>query len=75
MNVTDGGSYCVRISASYKSGSPVIPFGVTHSVIEQVPCGKALVEAGKYRPLELKRIEPVVNVNVVSSQTFPNFKQ
>jgi len=40
MNLADGGSYCVRLSATYKSGSPLIPLGVAHSVIEQVPATK-----------------------------------
>ena len=75
LNLADGGSYCVRLSATYKSGSPFIPLGVAHSVIEQVPCDQALKEAGKYKPLELKRIDPSANVKMVSSRTFPKFNQ
>jgi hypothetical protein len=75
LNLADGGSYCVRLSATSKSGSPFIPLGVAHSVIMQVPCDKALKEAGKYKALELKRIDPVASVKMVSSRTFPKFDQ
>jgi hypothetical protein len=71
LNLADGVSYCVRLSARYKSGSPFIPLGVVHSVIEQVPCDQAWKEAGGYRPLELNRIDAAVRTNLVSSQTFP----
>jgi hypothetical protein len=75
LDIKDSGSYCVRLSATYKSGSPIIPFGVTHSVIKQVPCDQALKEAGKYKPLELKRIDPAARVKLVSSRTFPKSNQ
>lgn len=71
LNLADGGSYCVRLSATYKSGSPFIPLGVAHSVIRQVPCDEASKEAGGYKPLELKRIDATVRKMLVSSQTFP----
>lgn len=75
LDLADGGSYCVRLSATYRSGSPIIPVGVTHSVIEQVPCDQALKEARKYKPLELKRIDPAASVKSVSSRTFPRSNQ
>jgi len=75
LNLADGGSYCVRLSATQKSGSPLIPLGVAHSVIKQVPCDQALKEAGKYKPLELKRIDPAASIKMVSSRTFPKFNQ
>lgn len=75
LDVADGGFYCVRLSATYKSGSPVIPIGVAHSVIEQISCDQASKEAGKYKPLELKRIDPAASVKLVSSRTFPKPNQ
>lgn len=75
LHLVEGGSYCVRLSANYKSGSPFLPLGVAHSVIEQVPCAQALKEAGKYKSLEPKRIDPAANLKMVSSQTFPKFDQ
>jgi hypothetical protein len=75
LNLADGGSYCVRLSATYKSGSPLIPLGVAHSVIEQVPCDQALKQAGNYKPLELKRIDPAAHEKMVSSRTFPKVNQ
>jgi hypothetical protein len=71
LEVEDGGNYCVRLSASYRSGSIVVPLAVVHSVIEHVPCGQALKEAGSYKPLELKRIDAAVRTKLVSSRTFP----
>lgn len=71
VDLVDGESYCVRLSATYKSGSPLFPIGVAHSVIQQVPCEQALKEAGKYKPLELKRIEPAASSEMVNSGTFP----
>ena len=73
LNLTDGGFYCVRLSATYKSGSPFLPVGVAHSVIEQVPCARALKETGNYKSLEPKRIDPAASLNMVSSQAFPKF--
>jgi hypothetical protein len=71
LNVEDGGCYCVRLSANYKSGSIALPVAVVHSVIEQVPCDEALKEAGKYKPLQPNRIDPAVRVESLSSQSFP----
>ncbi len=73
--LADGDSYCVRLSATSKTGSPLIPLGIAHSVIEQVPCDQALKEAGKYKPLELKRIDPAANGKRVSSPSFPKLNQ
>ena len=71
LKVEDGGYYCVRLSASYRSGSVFVPLAVVHSVIGQVPCYQALKEAGSYKPLELKRIDAAVRTKLVSSRTFP----
>jgi len=71
LNIEDGGHYCVRLSAKYKSGLIVLPLAIFHGVIEQVPCDKASKEAGTYKPLELKRIDAAVRTKSVSSQTFP----
>jgi hypothetical protein len=71
LNVEDGGHYCVRLSAKYKSGSIVLPLAIFHGVIEQVPCDKASKEAHTYKPLELKRIDAAVRTELASSQTFP----
>jgi hypothetical protein len=71
LNVEDGSHSCVRLSANYKSGSVVMPLAVFHSVIQQVPCSEALQEAGKYRPLEMKRVDATVRMKLESSPTFP----
>ncbi|HEX3437972.1 MAG TPA: hypothetical protein VHT24_14480 [Pseudacidobacterium sp.] len=71
LNVEDGGQYCVRLSANYKSGSIVMPIAVVHSAVQQVPCDQALKEAGRYKQLELKRIDAPARIRLVSSQTFP----
>jgi hypothetical protein len=71
LNIEAGGLYCVRLSATYKSGSIVLPLAVFHGVIEQVPCDKASKEAGTYKPLQLKRIDSAVRTELVSSQAFP----
>jgi hypothetical protein len=75
IELADGGSYCVRLSATLKSGSPLVPFGITHSVIEQVPCDQASKEAGKYKPLEMKLVDPDATGRLVSSETFPQFNR
>lgn len=72
FNVEDGGYYCVRLSASYRSGSPFIPIGVVHSIIEQVPCAEAFREAGSYKRLDAKRIEGTARAELVASPTFPS---
>ena len=71
LMVEDGGYYCVRLSATYRSGSIVVPLAVFHSAIGQVPCDQALKEAGSFKPLELKRIDAAVRPRLVSSRTFP----
>ncbi len=71
LNVEDGGHYCLRMSANYKSGSIVMPLAILHSVIEQVPCDQASKEAARYKPLELKRIDAAVRMTLMDSQTFP----
>ena len=71
LNVEDGRYYCVRLSAKYKSGSIAVPVAVIHSVIEQVRCDEALKEAGTYRPLQAKRVDPAVRMELLSSQSFP----
>lgn len=75
LKIKDGGYYCVRLSATYKSGSVVMPLAVVHSVIEQVPCDQATKEAGSYKPLEPKRIDGAARAKVVSSRTFPKYDQ
>ena len=71
LKLEDGVHYCVRLSADYRSGSIVVPLAVLHGVIQQVPCDQALKEAGMYRPLGLKWIDPTVRTDLVSTQTFP----
>lgn len=75
LNVEDGHSYCVRLSANYKGGTIALPVAVFHSFIEQVPCDEALKEAQKYKPLQAKRVDPAVRMELLSSQSFPKRNQ
>lgn len=71
LTIENGGFYCVRLSATYKSGSIMIPLAIFHSSIEQVPCDQAAKEAAEYKPLESKRIVQSVLPKLVSTPGFP----
>jgi hypothetical protein len=71
LKVESGGHYCVRLSAKYKSGSPLLPVFFLDSQIEQVSCQQALKEAELYKPTDIKRIDPAVRGELESSTTFP----
>jgi hypothetical protein len=71
LKVEDGSHYCIRLSAKYKSGSPLLPIAFLDSQIEQVPCQQALKEAGGYKPIDVKRVESAVRTELDSSPSFP----
>ena len=72
LAVEDGVHYCVRLSTRYKSGSILVPIAVLHSQIEQVSCQQALREAGNYKRMDLKRVDPAVRANLDNSASFTN---
>jgi photosystem II stability/assembly factor-like uncharacterized protein len=71
LKVEDGGRYCIRMSARYKSGSPLVPLAFLDSQIEQVSCQQALKEAGDYKPIDVKRVDSAVRAEFESSPSFP----
>ena len=71
LTIEDGGHYCVRLSAKYKSAEPLVPIGIVDSQIEQLPCQQALKEAGRYKPIKVKRVDPAVLAKMDSSSSFP----
>ncbi len=70
LAVEDGGRYCVRLSAKYKSGSILVPLYWLDSQIEQVSCPQALTEAGSHKRIDLKRIDPAVRADLDNSPSF-----
>lgn len=71
LNVEEGGNYCIRLSAKYVTGAPVLPVGWADSRIQQVPCQRAFQEARTAKPLESKRVDPAVRANFDPAATFP----
>lgn len=70
LEVESGKEYCVRLSA--KDVNPiVVPIMVVDSRIEQVSCREASQEAGKYKPINLTRVEPTFRPALDSSSNFP----
>lgn len=70
LDVESGRHYCVRLSA--KDVNPiVVPIMVLDSRIEQVPCQQASQEAGKYKRLDLKRVEPAFRSVLDAAPDFP----
>ena len=71
LEVEGGGHYCIRLSAKYKSGSLLLPVSFLNSQIEQVACQQALKEAGSYKSIDVKRVDPAVQTELESSPNFP----
>jgi hypothetical protein len=70
LDVESGGHYCVRLSA--KDVNPiVVPIMFVDSRIEQVSCRDASQEAGKYKRIDLKRVEPAQRSALGASPDFP----
>jgi hypothetical protein len=70
LDIENGRHYCVRLSARVLS--PVlVPVAIVDSRIEALPCQKAVEETGRFKPLDLKRIEAAVRGDVETSPTFP----
>jgi hypothetical protein len=70
LEVESGRHYCVRLSA--RDVNPiVVPIGFVDSQIEQVSCRDASQEAGKYRRIDLKRVEPALRPVLDASPDFP----
>lgn len=70
LTIRDGGHYCIRLSAKYKSAL-VVPVMWGNSQIEQVPCEQALNEAGSYKRIDIKRVDPSVRQKLEQSSSFP----
>lgn len=72
LKVDAGSHYCVRLSAKYKSGAPLIPVvALVNGQIEQVSCQEALNEAGSYKPTDVDRVDSAVQTQLESSPSFP----
>ena len=70
LEVEEGKEYCVRLSA--RDVNPiVVPIMLLDSRIEQVSCREASQEAGKYKPLDLKRVDPIFRSALDPSSNFP----
>lgn len=62
--------YCARLSA--KNLSPIVLWiGVVDLKIEQVACSAAFQEAGSYKRIDPKRVEPAVRADLDLSSSFP----
>jgi hypothetical protein len=70
LNIESGGHYCVRLSAR-DVNTIVLPFGFLNSRIEQVSCQDAFQEAGKYKLIDLKRVESALKPALDTSPDFP----
>jgi len=71
LKVESEGNYCVRLYAKYVGGTMLVPAMYIDSQIEQVSCQQASKEAGSYKPIDLKRVEPAVRAQLESSPNFP----
>lgn len=70
LDVESGTHYCVRLSA--RDVNPiVVPIMFLDSRIEQVSCKDAAREAGKYKQLDPKRVDPAVRSALDTSPDFP----
>jgi hypothetical protein len=70
LDVESGRHYCIRLSAK-DVNAIVIPLMYVHSRIEQVSCQDASQEAGKYKRIDLKRVEPAILSALDASADFP----
>lgn len=73
LNVESGGHYCVRLSAR-DFNAIVVPIMLVCGRIEQISCQDAFQEAGAYRQIDLKRVEPASRSALDASPDFPREK-
>jgi hypothetical protein len=71
LKVESDGNYCVRLYAKYVSATALVPVMYVNSQIEQVSCQQASKEAGSYKPIDLKRVDPAVRAELENSSSFP----
>ncbi|HYL78517.1 MAG TPA: hypothetical protein VEU96_30270 [Bryobacteraceae bacterium] len=71
LDIESGGHYCVRLSARYVSPTPGLLIAFVESKIDQISCQQAVQEAGDYKRIDLKRVEPAVQAELDTSSTFP----
>lgn len=70
LDIESGRHYCVRLSA--EDVNPiVVPIMFLDSRIEQVSCPDAFQEAGDYKRIDLKRVEPTFQSALDASPDFP----
>jgi hypothetical protein len=72
INVKDGGQYCVRLFAKVVI---LWVYDKWDNQIEEVPCQQAQREATHLKPIEIKRVDPVVRAKLDSQTTFPGDNQ
>jgi hypothetical protein len=70
LEVGSGSHYCVRLSAK-DVNTIVIPLSFVNSRIEQVSCHDAFQEAGKYKRIDLKRVDSGAQALLDPSMEFP----
>jgi hypothetical protein len=71
LKVESGGNYCVRLYAKYVSATALVPVMYVDSQIEQVSCQQASTEAGSYKPIDIKQVDPAVRAELENSPSFP----
>jgi hypothetical protein len=71
LKVEPEGNYCVRLYAKYVSATALVPVMYVDSQIEQVSCQQASKEAGSYKSIDVKRVDPAVRTELESSPSFP----
>jgi hypothetical protein len=70
VEIESGSHCCVRLSAR-DVNAIVIPFMLLDSRIEQVSCQQAAQEAGEYKRIDLKRVNPAAQAEMSTSPDFP----
>jgi hypothetical protein len=71
LEIESGGHSCVRLSARYVSPTPGLLVAFVNSKIELISCQQAVQEAGDYKRIDVKRVEPAVRAELDTSSTFP----
>jgi hypothetical protein len=74
INVESGGRYCVRLYAKM-TNFEVIPYQRLNSQIEEVPCQQAQREGAHMKPIDIKRVDPAVRVELDPTIMFPSENQ
>lgn len=72
LDVASDRHYCVRMSAK-DVNTIVIPLMFVDSRIEEVPCQQAAQEAGHYKRIDVKRVDPAVQPELDPSPDFPKY--